>query len=153
MSVSTKKKYVTQEISELILPEEPNFVARIVAGRGNNLHEVENCSGEHFLVSMPTKFRKNVWVKRGDYVLCQPIVEGDKVKAEITNVLYKGNIKYIKSHNLWPKQFDDPISEAELKNASDKNAVDFFIDKDMLPSSDSDSDSEEENEQQTDLKS
>ena len=36
---------------------------------------------------MPTKFRKNVWIKRGDYVLVQPIEEGDKVKAEIVQIL------------------------------------------------------------------
>ena len=32
---------------------------------------------------MPSKFRKNIWVKRGDYFVVTPIEEGDKVKAEI----------------------------------------------------------------------
>ena len=46
---------------------------------------------------MPTKFRKNVWIKRGDYVLVQPIEEGDKVKAEIVQILMeKHHVKYIK---------------------------------------------------------
>ena len=36
---------------------------------------------------MPTKFRKNVWIKRGDFVMVQPIDEGDKVKAEIVHIL------------------------------------------------------------------
>ena len=30
---------------------------KVVAGRGNNLHEVKSQTGETFLVSMPTKFR------------------------------------------------------------------------------------------------
>ena len=30
---------------------------KVVAGRGNNLHEVKTQTGETFLVSMPTKFR------------------------------------------------------------------------------------------------
>ena len=48
-------------------------------------------------VSMPTKFRKNVWIKRGDFVMVQPIDEGDKVKAEIVHILMdKHHIKYIK---------------------------------------------------------
>lgn len=34
-------------------------------------------------------------MKRGDFLLCQPIAEGDKVKAEIVHVLYKENIQYI----------------------------------------------------------
>ena len=46
---------------------------------------------------MPTKFRKNVWIKRGDYVLVQPIEEGDKVRAEIVQILMdKYHVKYIK---------------------------------------------------------
>lgn len=38
---------------------------QVTCGRGNNLHEVETCEGAKFLVSMPTKFRKSVWIKRG----------------------------------------------------------------------------------------
>jgi hypothetical protein len=38
---------------------------------------------------MPNKFRKNVWVKRGNYCIVEPIEEGDKVKAEIVRILYK----------------------------------------------------------------
>ena len=45
-----------------------------------------------YLVSMPTKFRKNVWIKRGDYCIVEPIEEGDKVKAEIVRILYKVRI-------------------------------------------------------------
>ena len=79
---------------------------QVVAGRGNNLHEVVNEKEETFLVSMPTKFRKNVWIKRGDFVLVSPIEEGDKVKAEIITILYKEQIKHIKNENLWPEGFE-----------------------------------------------
>lgn len=57
---------------------------------------------------MPTKFRKNVWIKRGDFVLIQPIEEGEKVKAEIVNILYMEQIKYIQSVGKWPEKFNDP---------------------------------------------
>ncbi len=50
---------------------------------------------------MPTKFRKNVWIKRGDFVLIQPIEEGEKVKAEIVAILYSEQIKYIQSQGKW----------------------------------------------------
>lgn len=72
-----------------------------MGGRGNNLHEIETSDGETYLVSMPTKFRKNVWIKRGDYVLIQPIEEGEKVKAEIYAILYAEQIKYIQSQGQW----------------------------------------------------
>ena len=73
----------------------------MLGGKGNNLHEVETASAEKYLVSMPTKFRKNVWIKRGDFVLVQPISEGEKVKAEIVNILYADQIKYIQSQGKW----------------------------------------------------
>lgn len=65
--------------SELRVPTENQEIVRVVAGRGNNLHEVESVSGGTFLVTMPSKFRRNVWVKRGDFILVERIPEGDKV--------------------------------------------------------------------------
>ena len=45
----------------------PTFTfIQILGGRGNNLHEAESPDGQKFLVSMPTKFRRNVWIKRGE---------------------------------------------------------------------------------------
>ncbi|XP_021344411.1 probable RNA-binding protein EIF1AD, partial [Mizuhopecten yessoensis] len=104
----------------------------VTAGKGNNLHEVESQNQDKFLVSMPTKFRKNVWIKRGDFVLVQPIEEGDKVKAEIVTILYKEQIKYIKSEGLWPAVFEN--SEETKSNS--------MISDDLLPPSD---DSDEDN--------
>lgn len=33
---------------------------------GNNLHEVETAEGTRFLASMPPRFRRHIWIKRGD---------------------------------------------------------------------------------------
>ena len=118
MSQSTKRKHVTKEVlDEFRLPQNNEKIVQIIAGRGNNLHEVfdPNCidstdvtlNDNKYLVSMPTKFRKNVWIKRGDFVVVDPILEGDKVKAEIVQILYKEQIKYIKEQGLWPSQFSD----------------------------------------------
>lgn len=82
-----------------------NFLKQIKGPRGNNLHDVENSQGEAFIVSMPVKFRKSVWTKRGDYVVVEPIEEGNKVKAEIVQILNKENIRYIKNEGLWYKLF------------------------------------------------
>jgi len=107
MSSATKRKHVTREVEqEFSLPEEGQIIVKVVAGRGNNLHEVVDHTGETFLVSMPNKFRKNVWIKRGDFVVVSPIEEGDKVKAEICTILYKEQIKYIKTEKLWPVGFE-----------------------------------------------
>ena len=77
------------------------YYVQVLGGKGNNLHEIETSEGEKYLVSMPTKFRKNVWIKRGDFVLIQPIEEGEKVKAEIFAILYTEQIKYIQSQGKW----------------------------------------------------
>ena len=36
-----------------------------------------------------------------DFVMVTAIEEGDKVKAEITSILYKEQIKYIQENNMW----------------------------------------------------
>jgi len=105
MSQSTKRKHVTKELLEdnFELPKENQKIVRIVAGRGNNLHQViEADEKTTYLVSMPNKFRKNVWVKRGNYCIVEPIEEGDKVKAEIVRILYKDQIRTIKTASQWP---------------------------------------------------
>nr|CAG4642952.1 EOG090X0KPP [Evadne anonyx] len=108
MSKATKRKHVTREVlDDYVLPKEDEMIVKILGGRGNNLHEVLTCNGDKYLVSMPTKFRKNVWIKRGDFVLTKPIEEGEKVKAEIISILYSNQIKYIQSQGKWPQGFCD----------------------------------------------
>ncbi|CAG5125813.1 unnamed protein product [Candidula unifasciata] len=166
MSATTKKKHVTKEVlEEYPLPEGGRQVVRVTAARGNNLHEVETANKETFLVSMPTKFRKHVWIKRGDYILVEPIEEGGKVKAEISHILFREQIKHIKDKGLWPEAFLDkpaqqdesmissdllPPSESE---DSDEDLADLVINlnrvavPDNTDSEDDDSDDEEEEEE------
>lgn len=137
MSKATKRKHVVKEVlDDYVLPEGDQEIVKVLAGRGNNLHEIETATGEKYLVSMPTKFRKNVWIKRGDFVIVEPIEEGDKVKAEIHTILYKDQIKYIKEEGLWPKQFEE----------KEKSCQDNYITSELLPPSDGESDSDVEND-------
>lgn len=119
MSQATKRKHVVKEVTldDLVLPAVNQSIVCIVASRGNNLHEVDTCLGERFLVSMPTKYRKNVWVKRGNFVLIEPIDEGDKVRGEIVMILTPEHIKYFKKEKVWPEQFDkksEVVQEGDL---------------------------------------
>jgi len=113
-----------------------NTYFQILAGRGNNLHEVEDAEGQVYLVSMPTKYRKNVWIKRGDYVLTAPIEEGEKVKAEIISILYSDQIKYISSQGKWPQRFTDALGgnegneredAASCSDSDSSNSDDLFV--------------------------
>ncbi|XP_028565465.1 putative RNA-binding protein EIF1AD isoform X2 [Podarcis muralis] len=106
MSQATKRKHVVKEVlEEYVVPSERQQIVRVVGTPGNNLHEVETSEGTRFLVSMPTKFRKNIWIKRGDFLLVDPIEEGEKVKAEISFVLYKDHVRYLKKEGYWPEAF------------------------------------------------
>uniref|UniRef100_A0A6M2E3Y3 Probable RNA-binding protein EIF1AD n=1 Tax=Amblyomma tuberculatum TaxID=48802 RepID=A0A6M2E3Y3_9ACAR len=125
MSQTTKIKHVTKEVlEEYVLPKENQQIVRVLGGRGNNLHEVEDPSDTTYLVSMPVKFRKNIWIKRGDFVIVEPIEEGDKVKAEIQHILYRDQMKYIKEEGLWPKAFDSDSGKGDGNNGSPKDSDD-----------------------------
>lgn len=117
------------------LPTDNQQIVKILSSRGNNLHEVEDgVDGSTFLVSMPTKFRKNVWVKRGDFVLVEPIEEGDKVKAEIVKILTNEHVKYFKKEKVFPARF---VNEDQGKSSED----DLFVNTNR-PVVDDDSDSQ-----------
>lgn len=106
MSQATKRKHVVKEVMEdFVVPTERQQIVRVLGTPGNNLHEVETGDGKKFLVSMPTKFRKNIWIKRGDFLIVDPIEEGEKVKAEIAFILYKDHVRYLKKEGYWPEKF------------------------------------------------
>lgn len=111
MSQATKRKHVVKEaLGDFVTPTENQQIVKVTGSRGNNLHETVTALGETFLVSMPTKFRKNLWIKRGDYVIVDPIEEGEKVKAEISFILYKDHIQYLQKQQLWPEGFMVEVS-------------------------------------------
>ncbi|XP_047133453.1 probable RNA-binding protein EIF1AD isoform X1 [Hydra vulgaris] len=128
MSKSTKRKHVTKEIlDDYYEPNEDEQIVQIVAAKGNNLHEVKTINDESFLVSMPNKYRKSVWVKRGDYVVIQSIKEGHKVQGEIVSILYPKQIKYLKQKNMWPEEFNksnmlDDISQTDNTTSKAENS-------------------------------
>ena len=85
---------------------------------------------------MPHKFRKHVWIKRGNYVVTEPIPEGNKVRAEIVRILMKDHIRHIRASNMWPATFSE-LSEEE----KDKLCIapqDLRVSKDSLSDSDND---------------
>ncbi|KAG8146586.1 hypothetical protein E2320_013729 [Naja naja] len=76
MSQATKRKHVVKEVlEEYVVPSERQQIVRVLGTPGNNLHEVETPEGTRFLVSMPTKFRKNIWIKRAAYPSLPPSLQ------------------------------------------------------------------------------
>lgn len=111
MSKATKRKHVTRQVLEdSVTPSDTqsivkvgciysqiqlgtyltnNVLDQVVCGRGNNLHEVETVEGETYLVTMPTRFRKNVWIKRGKLSQCHDSqLTKDSTVVDILTVLH-----------------------------------------------------------------
>ncbi|XP_031839691.1 putative RNA-binding protein EIF1AD [Nomia melanderi] len=136
MSKATKRKHVVKEVEDFSIPTETQSIVRILESRGNNLHEVEDSTGDQYLVSMPTKFRRNIWVKRGDFVLVEPILEGDKVKAEIVKILTREHQKWYRSQGCWPKEFDESSKShretVNKDNQSESEEDDLFVNTNRL---------------------
>lgn len=133
MSRVNKFKHVQREADadNFDIPSDNQQIVKVISSRGNNLHEVEPDDGENFLVSMPTKFRRNIWIKRGDFVLVEPIEEGDKVKAEIVRILTPEHVKVFTQEGVWPKKFtkkrdheDDVDEDGLVMNTNRPRTVD-----------------------------
>ncbi|KAJ8367299.1 hypothetical protein AAFF_G00321090 [Aldrovandia affinis] len=116
MSQATKRKHVVKEVlGDFVTPTESQQIVRVLGSPGNNLHEAVTAQGERFLISMPTKFRKNIWIKRGDFVIVDPIEEGEKVKGEISFILYKDHIRNLQTTGAWPEAFSEDSALEERR--------------------------------------
>ena len=90
------------------------------------------------LAFLPTKFRKLIWIKRNDFVIveCGDDKDDDQNTQQsgsnsesgggfryvITNILYKDQVKHIKSKGLWP--VSDPLFQDEARESQDENQLD-----------------------------
>uniref|UniRef100_A0A0N5BN53 Probable RNA-binding protein EIF1AD n=1 Tax=Strongyloides papillosus TaxID=174720 RepID=A0A0N5BN53_STREA len=155
MSVASKRRHVIKKVQmELVLPNEEQKIAQVISSCGNNLLEVEDENSEKYLVSMPSKFRKCIWVKRGQFVVIIPIKEGDRVRAEVEHILDEENILYIREHKQWPVKFEEHAlkmtreAKRNIKNSDLESHC--GIDADMLPPSDSDNSCDEDEEDEED---
>ncbi|XP_076877463.1 putative RNA-binding protein EIF1AD isoform X2 [Brachyhypopomus gauderio] len=142
MSQATKRKHVVKEVlGDYVTPSDNQQIMRILGTNGNNLHEAVTECGERFLLSMPTKFRKNIWIKRGDFVIVDPIEEGDKVKGEISSILYRDHIQYLRKLGIWPKGFmTDGVCEEKKTEPEKEQSNEQHQEEEECDSSDTDDD-------------
>lgn len=169
-------------------PTENQQIVRVIGSRGNNLHEVESPEPvvrpadtdadatadadadaradadsstltDTFLVTMPTKFRKNIWIKRGDFVIVEPIPEGKKVKGEIVRILLPHTVHEFKKLGIWPQKFtkqeENTENVAKEQSNSDDDSDDDELFKNpnrppVMESDDSDSDESDSDESNSD---
>ena len=155
-----RKHLTDSVLHDLPEPKEDERIAKVVATRGSNQFDiilsspstigengVKREAQEPQLAILPTKFHKLVWVKRNDFVIVQTAGEQDGDEANearktkngkdeggirymIAHILYKNQIKHLKSKNLWPDgdpefnndivgQENDEIATEDLKEMDD----------------------------------
>jgi probable RNA-binding protein EIF1AD len=112
---SKYRKNVTDEVLHgLPEPTASQAVAVVCRSLGSNLVAVETGGGEAGMAMLPTKFRKLVWIKRGDYVIVSQ-AEGEvatagggagKVRFIIDAVLYAEAVKHLAARGMWPPRFE-----------------------------------------------
>mmetsp|Transcript_37107 Transcript_37107/g.37783 ORF Transcript_37107/g.37783 Transcript_37107/m.37783 type:complete len:202 (+) Transcript_37107:166-771(+) len=107
-----RKKITDEFLHSDIDPADGEDIVRIKCSRGTNIFEIENRYGDVELAMMPNKFKKLIWIKRGDFVILSSDSDtsGDsssKVRFMIKNILNKDQIKNIKRIGKWPIEFSD----------------------------------------------
>ena len=115
MSGAKRRSGYRKTVQDDVLHGLPNLgpldsIAAIVKGAGSNLFEVVFADGSHTLAMLPSKFRKLVWLKRGDYV----IVSGadgttqtargtaGAVTANVEHILYADAVRHLHVEGQWP---------------------------------------------------
>jgi translation initiation factor IF-1 len=115
MSGAGRKSAYRKGVTKKVLygdpePKENEQIVRVVALRGSNLFEVRQADGTMAVTMLPTRFRKLIWVKRGDYLIVSAgeggeITTSDGKKGAVTSIvesiLYKDQIKSLRAKGLW----------------------------------------------------
>jgi probable RNA-binding protein EIF1AD len=91
-------------------------VVRCISSRGNRQFEVIDASGEQFLVMMPQRFHKTLWVRPGSFLLVGNAVDesNQAVRGTIEQVPSTSQISALRASEFWPAAFacDDVASES-----------------------------------------
>uniref|UniRef100_A0A7S3PXC7 S1-like domain-containing protein n=1 Tax=Chaetoceros debilis TaxID=122233 RepID=A0A7S3PXC7_9STRA len=125
------RKHLTDSVwNDLPQPTSNERIAKVLGTRGSNQFELiigpETPASAVFdktpqLAILPTKYRKLVWLKRNDYVICSCAEDdgdtegrGDEggIRYMIKHILYKDQVKHLKEKGFWPKDeiFSDDVN-------------------------------------------
>ena len=149
-----RKSVTDSYANDLPIPSNSEIIGRVKGCIGGNMFDIEfPLSSSHYKASssvvLPSKFRKVIWVKRGDYVIVDVgnnnnnnnnnndnndnnndnnnNDDDDKCHYMIKHILNKDQIKHIKSINLWPVEFDNDDGKRS------KEGQGYGNDNDIMP--------------------
>lgn len=128
-----KRKTAENVLTIQPIPNESQVIARISETLGQSQFKVLTTKTE-LLVSLPPKFQKTVWIKKGSFVIIEPYQSTSKIQAEIVHILFKDDIKNLKQKKLWPNELELGLEESEA-------IEDIFVNKNRHVLSDSEDES------------
>ncbi|KAL8812258.1 MAG: hypothetical protein Q9223_001193 [Gallowayella weberi] len=113
--------------------DDNHAIARVRGAQGKNLYLVELPSNKKpLLVELPSRFRSQIWIKRGGYVLVDTTAfldRDNKLDGEIVNVVR--DEKEWRKQSYWPPEFVKKSSYPE-----DSDEAESIVGK-MPPTDDS----------------
>ena len=112
------KRHLLATAAETISPpsslDQGHSIALIKKAEGNNLYSVElPMEKEPLLVELPSRFRSQIWIKRGGYVVVDKSAFNDrenKLGGEIVNV--------VRDEKQWRKQAYWLVSQSWPKSTA-----------------------------------
>eukprot|EP00026_Physarum_polycephalum_P020059 Phypoly_transcript_22407.p2 GENE.Phypoly_transcript_22407~~Phypoly_transcript_22407.p2 ORF type:complete len:152 (+),score=49.02 Phypoly_transcript_22407:157-612(+) len=143
-------------------------IVRIVELRGSNKCEVEYSNGTRMLSLIPTKYKKNVWIRKGDFAVTEEQADSQvssQVRTSISQFLSAADVKDLKKQGLWPAEFtkeekkEEPKqklpkvkkakAEGEEEEESEGDDDDLFVNPNhqVYPESDEEEEDEEEDDE------
>ena len=106
----TSRRKVRAAAEDTLTPPESltqgQMIARVVKNQGKDLYNVETADAAELLVELEARFRGNVFVRRGGYVLVDVTLAAErenKIQGEIVNVV--GDEKAWRKQSFWPQKF------------------------------------------------
>jgi len=152
--MSHSRKHITDSLQNFPIPTPEEQIVRVLELRGSNICEVEHTNGDRVLCTIPKKFHKLIWIKKGNYLIVRNPPElaklGNwKIKAVVLHILVPHQIKYLVKESLWPNEFQmnhdkEIIKTDELSEEEQELEGSFNVNRQMFSESSSEEDSSEE---------
>jgi len=119
--MSHSRKHIIDSLSNFPIPTSEEQIVRVLELRGSNVCEVEHTNGQRVLCTIPKKFHKLIWIKKGNFLIVRNPPEltklGNwKIKAVVLHVLVPHQIKYLVKESLWPNEFQINEKENQITN-------------------------------------
>ena len=97
------RKFISQKaLSELPEVSDTQCICKVTETRGGGVFQVSGPNPLLDLVTLPSKFNRLIWVRRGTYVIVEPDLEAKaKIRGEIVHILLPQDIKELKGLGKW----------------------------------------------------